>query len=277
MHIDLNKTSPDWELIKFPDNSLKFKLKRKIRNKEIISISLHNNDDLILLGLTVHTLKQGGATNISVLIKYMMYQQDDRLFNENESFGLKNICSILNTYPVDMYYVYHPHSDKVEFLNNVRIIGSDQFFKSVLFGFKNDPPLWVIPDAGAFKTQVKQMSEIGYKGSFISCSKSRNPETGELTQVIVCDDLEGKDVIIFDDICLGGRTFIGIFNILKEKNCGKVYLAISHGLFNQGLEHLKVFDKIFTTDSICQLQSNELLEVFPIQIGPTGKQITILI
>lgn len=65
------------------------------------------------------------------------------------------------------------------------------------------------------------------------------------------DDYEGKDILIIDDICVYGGTFKGLAKLLKERNCGKLYLAVSHmTVQNLGEDPVtNYFDKVFTTNS----------------------------
>lgn len=244
---------PQYKLSKFPDNSIKFELKTAATITKIVC-TLRTNDDIISLLLISDVMKRMGFKP-ELYITYMMYQQDDRLFDVNESFGLKVISGILNGLVFSKIKIFHPHSDKVEFIDNVDIISNTTFIQQVLdtFGVK---PIWIIPDSGAFKTQFKQIEKFNYP-NFVTCMKSRDHSTGEIETIVNIKDLQGRDCIIFDDICLGGRTFINIAEKLKERNCGKLYLVVSHGVFNKGLDELiKYFDCIYTTDSICNIQDD---------------------
>src|SRR5690606_17953064 len=116
--------------------------------------------------------------------------------------------------------IFHPHSDKVEFIDNVYISDNTKVIEWAIRDIaetKKDliPLVWVIPDSGAFKTQFKQIEKLGYP-DFITCMKSRNHGSGEITTVVNCEDLQGKDCFIVDDICLGGRTFRNIALELKR-------------------------------------------------------------
>jgi ribose-phosphate pyrophosphokinase len=61
-----------------------------------------------------------------------------------------------------------------------------------------------------------------------------------------------KEIVIIDDICDGGRTFIEIAKILKEeKKDIKISLIVTHGIFSAGLKELyEYFDMIVTTNSV---------------------------
>jgi len=260
MTLDLRKGFGEFEyynLFKFPDSSVKFQIKTLSEPVTEIVITLRNNDDVISLLMISDVLKRTQKIKPNLLITYMMYQQDDRLFGVSESFGLKVICDLLNVLNFGKISIFHPHSDKVELLNNCEIIDNFDFVKDSISKL-NQNTYWVIPDSGAFKTQFKQIEKLKYE-NFITCMKSRNHYTGEIETIVNCEDLQGKDCFIVDDICLGGRTFVKIAQKLKEKNCGKLFLIVSHGIFNYGIDNLlEYFDSIYTTDSICNLESNKL-------------------
>lgn len=258
-----------YKLSKFPDNSIKFILKEDIENRFtsvptiVVRTRLLSNDDIIALAL-VKDVIDNKYVNVKTILKidYMMYQQDDRRFKTEESFGLKVISNFINTMKWDKIKIFHPHSDKVEFIDNCIITSNQSFVEAAILDVRsytfNRFPYWVIPDSGAFKTQFKQIENIEYP-NFITCMKSRNHETGGIETVVNVGDLSGQACFIVDDICLGGRTFIQIAQKLREKNCGELYLIISHGVFNQGIEHLlEYFDYIYTTDSICNIEHEKL-------------------
>ena len=258
-----------YKLSKFPDNSIKFILKEDIENRFtsvptiVVRTRLLSNDDIIALAL-VKDVIDNKYVNVKTILKidYMMYQQDDRRFKTEESFGLKVISNFINTMKWDKVEIFHPHSDKVEFIDNCIITSNQSFVEDAILDVRsytfNRFPYWVIPDSGAFKTQFKQIENIEYP-NFITCMKSRNHETGGIETVVNVGDLSGQACFIVDDICLGGRTFIQIAQKLREKNCGELYLIVSHGVFNQGIEHLlEHFDYIYTTDSICNIEHEKL-------------------
>ena len=77
------------------------------------------------------------------------------------------------------------------------------------------------------------------------------------------DSVEGKDVVIIDDMISSGDTVLKISSLLKERGAGRIYICSTFGLFTNGLEKFDeahkagVFDKLLTTNLI--YQSPELL------------------
>jgi ribose-phosphate pyrophosphokinase len=86
----------------------------------------------------------------------------------------------------------------------------------------------------------------------IFLEKVRN-ERGEITSHKITSGLKHvwrSDILVVDDICDGGATFISAAKILREKGAPKLSLYISHGLFTKGLGPLlEYYDKIYFTNS----------------------------
>ena len=91
----------------------------------------------------------------------------------------------------------------------------------------------------------------------VECSKKRDIKTGKLSGFTVyADDLEGNTCVIVDDICDGGGTFNGLAQELKKKNCGKLILIVTHGIFSKGFEQLaKSFDHVYSTASFTDIEN----------------------
>lgn len=269
--IDLTKgvaQTEQYKAFKFPGGEVHFKLNAHLieasEDDYSITARINSSDDLILLCLAVETLKKEGAHYIEVFLPYMPYQQADRKFSDFESFSLKTITNILNSLPVDKYFVFDAHSDVTgALLDNVTVIDNSEYIKFVVndLNDKGANNLTLLsPDAGAYKKIGKLADKIGFTGDVAAANKYRSLSTGTIESLELSKtDFEGADVLIVDDICMGGRTFIGLAEKLREKNVGKLYLAVSHGIFNNGLKELNShFDGLYTTDSrINHLEDND--------------------
>ena len=251
-------------------------------SKEKIQIKsrLNNFKDLELIIATVASLKNLGVKEIHLYTPYFMGARSDRQFEKGGNNYLKQvICPIINSLNFDSVTVLDPHSNVLEAcINNFKKIDNLNLVSSALedlyvgkvnwqnkqssnIKFNTDKVVFVSPDAGASHKIYKLAETIGYKGDIITCSKERDNE-GNLTKTVV--PLHGehmmKDVIIIDDICDGGRTFI---NIVKEIQktidyykstldypMPKCYLIVTHGIFSAGFKELsQYFDGIYCTNS----------------------------
>jgi ribose-phosphate pyrophosphokinase len=104
------------------------------------------------------------------------------------------------------------------------------------------------PDAGASKAVEQFAHQHGYP--FIQALKTRDTETGELHGFRITnpsEDVEGKNILILDDICDGGGTFEGIADELDKMGARSVALAVTHGIFSRGF--FIGMDRIYTTNS----------------------------
>jgi len=117
-------------------------------------------------------------------------------------------------------------------------------------------PVLVSPDAGANKKVLKVAQQ--YKGlDIIYCDKKRDTRTGKITDTIVHPghgSIRNKKLLIVDDICDGGMTFIKIAEAMNSFGPEAIYLYVTHGIFSKGYQVLfdAGIDKIYTTDSFKQ-------------------------
>ena len=181
---------------------------------------------------------------------------------QGEPLSVALYAEILNEREYDSVTIYDPHSDVVTaLLDNVKVASNREFVRKAILEITavdgNNINMWgkdnlvlVSPDAGANKKIISLAQSLDIQ-NIVKCDKTRDVKTGKLTGFRVYEeDLLGMDCLIVDDICDGGGTFIGLARELKKKNAGKLYLAVSHGIFSKGFDELdEVFDAIFTTDS----------------------------
>jgi ribose-phosphate pyrophosphokinase len=219
--------------------------------KEEITIThrLNSFNDLGLLCLTVDALRRMDVKIINLFIPYFPAARQDRVMIKGEPLSVKVYADIINAMQLEKVFVFDAHSEVTPALvNNCEVIPNHTFIQTVIKSIGNDVKL-ISPDGGALK-KIYKVSEFLGGVEVVECSKSRDVKTGRLSGFKVYeDDLQGKDCLIVDDICDGGGTFVGLAEELKNKNAGKLYLAVSHGIFNKGFEVLDCFEKIFTTNS----------------------------
>lgn len=235
--------------------------------KITITHRLNSFNDLGLLCITVDALRRMDVKIIDLFIPYFPAARQDRVMIPGEPLSVKVYADIINGLQLNKVFVFDAHSEVTPALvNNCTVIPNHIFIKEILKIIGENVKL-ISPDGGALK-KIYKVSEFLGGVEVVECSKSRDVKTGKLSGFKVYEeDLKGMDCLIVDDICDGGGTFVGLAEELKNKNAGKLYLAVSHGIFNKGFEVLDCFDKIFTTNSfkdfederVVQIRLNELL------------------
>ncbi|MCR4032798.1 MULTISPECIES: ribose-phosphate diphosphokinase [Flavobacterium] len=220
-----------------------------VNRKVTITHRLNSFNDLGLLCITVDALRRMDIKIIDLFIPYFPAARQDRVMIPGEPLSVKVYAGIINAMQLNKVFVFDAHSEVTPaLLNNSTVIPNYSFIQEVIKRVGENVKL-ISPDGGALK-KIYKVSEFLGGVEVVECSKSRDVKTGKLSGFKVYnDDLEGMDCLIVDDICDGGGTFVGLAEELKKKNAGKLYLAVSHGIFNKGFEVLDCFDKIFTTNS----------------------------
>lgn len=223
---------------------------------------INSFNDLGLICITVDALRRMGVKTISLFIPYFPAARQDRVMIPGEPLTVKVYADIINAMDLESVTVFDPHSEVTPaLLNNCTVIANHVFIEKIVGQIGNDVKL-ISPDGGALK-KIYKVSEFLGGAEVVECSKSRDVKTGKLSGFkVYADNLNGADCLIVDDICDGGGTFIGLAKELKNKNAGKLYLAISHGIFSKGFDELgKYFDQIFTTDSIKEIEAEGVTQI----------------
>ncbi len=222
---------------------------------------INSYEDLWHLGQILESANHNGSKP-NVIIPCLFDAQADRRFHKEHSSGLKMVCNFLNSFDVTSYKVFDPHNPEVveALLNKVEIIPNSLFVRKALNKFmkthSSHPTVLMSPDAGAYKKLMATAQAIGWEGEVVAASKSRRLIHGKsmLTQQMPSDDLNNKNVLIVDDLCVYGGTFKGLSEGITDKYSGVVNigLAVSHITMqnHQSVDPVfNFFDNVYTTNS----------------------------
>jgi ribose-phosphate pyrophosphokinase len=256
----LNGEEVNYEAFTFAGGELHIKLDpAELAESITITHRLNSFNDIGLLYLAADALRRSGVKRLDLFIPYFPAARQDRLMVEGEPLSVKVYADLINELNFETVTIFDPHSDVTPAVLNRCVVLSNHAFIQQVFGIIGSDSLLISPDGGALK-KIYKLSEALNGMDVVECSKTRDVKTGRLSGFkVYADDLQGRTCIIVDDICDGGGTFIGLAKELKAKNAGALYLAVSHGIFSKGTEMLtEVFDHIFTTDSVKELQSDKI-------------------
>ena len=243
---------------------------------------IKNCNDIFKILLVTDALRRdyGNRRYIEIFIPYLPFARQDRQMNMGEPLSIKVFADIINAQKYDSVIFYDAHSDvgpalidnSFNLFNRGLVINSlAENYDQLNTGqypwqeYSNGKYLIVSPDSGAFKKIYKLCESINYRDHIVLCNKHRNVTNGVIDGIICdTDDFEGKDLFIVDDICDGGGTFVLLADELRKRNCGKINLIVSHGIFSKGINVLDNIDHIYTTDSINGVEkiNNDKLTVF---------------
>ncbi|MBD3582551.1 ribose-phosphate diphosphokinase [Flavobacterium selenitireducens] len=230
--------------------------------KVTVTQRVNSFNDFGLFLTAVDALRNMGVRHIEAVIPYFPAARQDRLMVPGEPLTVKVYATILNSLKLDKVYVFDAHSEVTPaVVERCEVIPNHEFIAEVLGQIPNVSQL-VSPDGGALKKIYKVSAFLGGM-EVTECSKNRDVKTGKLSGFkVFTDDLAGADCLVVDDICDGGATFIGLAEALKAKGAGKLYLAVSHGIFSKGTDSLtQIFDTVFTTNSFRNISGNKIVQL----------------
>lgn len=212
-----------------------------------LDIFAHINSSDTLMDLLLFTdafNRMGRGTGHMVkktcYLPYIPYARQDRVMVVGEPLSAAVFGKIINLCGFDSVVVDDPHSDVApSHINNISVYEQYELALEILGkGFFEDAVI-VAPDAGAIKKVTKLATKVGHSEIGVG-NKHRDLLTNNISHTGYSGpDVEGKRVVMIDDCSDGGRTFIELGRVLKEKGASEVILYVTHALFSYGAD---VFD-----------------------------------
>ena len=203
-------------------------------------------DDLVLLGLWADALHATGERAIAH-IPYLPAARADR----GVPFGARVYAALINAAALDEVVVFDPHSPVAPGLvDRVRVVSStDAIVERVLTDVATRSEFTAIlaPDAGAVARASQVAERVGIP--LVTATKHRDFDTGALTEFRVPELPQTGRILVVDDICDGGGTFMGLAT-QSEVARDRLALWVSHGIFSGRADRLREhYGEIWTTDS----------------------------
>lgn len=213
----------------------------------------------------------GKAHRINVIMPFL-YEGRQHKRSGRESLDCAYAIEELNQMGVSNFITFDAHDPRVE--NAAPLRGFDnfippyQFIRALLRTEDNllidkDNLIVISPDEGALDRAVYFANVLGVDtGMFYKrrdYSKIVNGKNPIVAHEFLGDNIDGKDVIIIDDMISSGGSMLDTARQLKEMNAKRVYICCTFGLFTDGLKSFDeayekcYFDKVITTNLSYQL------------------------
>lgn len=227
---------------------------------------IRNSDDSMALFLITDALRRSGKKHINLTLPYVPYARQDRVMVEGEPLSIKVFADLINVQDYDSVTIWDPHSDVTPALiNNCKVVHQHEIIGNNIgvIGTSRSPHVLVCPDAGARK-KIMKVAQTLHINDVIFADKVRDVATGKITGTTLSATPERwkdlprvtDDLIMVDDICDGGYTFIELAKLLRPLTSGKIKLYVTHGIFSKGLSVFDgLIDEIYTAN--CWLDTME--------------------
>lgn len=179
-------------------------------------------------------LNSMGCNNPSLYLSYLPYGRQDREeVSNNTCFALVPFINLLRTLDFESIEVLDPHSTKLIESIATSVYPHNRLIETIASCHTD---IICYPDKGAKNKYEKIYTQI--KLPCIDASKVREESTGTIIKYELNSsdvDIREKNVLIVDDICDGGMTFIHLAKELYNKGALNVDLFVTHGIFSRGL------------------------------------------
>ena len=188
---------------------------------------------------------------ITLYVPFMPYARQDKNVDNNLTFALRTFLKVISlTYAKLVVFDVHSQDLLKELYPNFENIEPVKEIADAIFDSKSNTLCF--PDKGA-KTRYEHLFP-GLLENSIVLEKTRDQVTGSINGIKLADGyspelVKYKQILIVDDICDGGRTFIEAAKVLYSHGADTVNLYTSHGIYSKGVVILheagikKIYDK----------------------------------
>jgi len=198
----------------------------------------------------VDALRERGNFVRKLVLPFIPAARQDRINPEGDYlFTLKSVAKMINDRNFDEVVVLDPHSTvATALIDRVRVFPIADMLHKFWVGYD----AVIAPDKGAVGRAQEAADALniinGTNMPVIHADKTRDVATGKLTGFDVSVEA-GKHYLVFDDICDGGGTFIGLGDKIVQQGAS-AGLFVTHGVFSKGTGVLSnIYGAITTTDS----------------------------
>lgn len=235
---------------RFPDGTLHLNINDC--NFDIKKVFIHwsyKSDDELFTLICLKGYLDYNYPNLPVILSvpYLPHARMDRVKDKKDVFTLKYFCQTINSLNFDKVIIWDCHSNVgTALLNRVENKSPKKFIARAIA--RSGAEVLFFPDEGA----MKRYSSLIYM-PYAFGNKERDWKTGAINKLSIVNGelVKDKNVLIVDDICSRGGTFVRAANLLKAAGARKISLYVTHceETIEKG-EVLDMVDKVYTAHSL---------------------------
>lgn len=233
----------------FPDKTSQvWKIDPKIvKNRNVIHWEFESESELIHVAQLkdlVEQINPEGET--SLFLPYLPYARQDKAIQNDQTFALRTFAKFINFLEFKKVETVDAHSKKCYLINNIKTyMPTSSITDSISCITHHNKATIAYPDEGA---NIRYSHSVQPYLPKIVGTKKRDQQTGYITGYKIEGDAKDATVLMVDDICDGGMTFILMAKELYAQGAKEVNLFVTHGIFSKGIKPLKEagIKRIFT-------------------------------
>jgi len=219
---------------RFPDGELRLVLPKPLPARVLLLRGLQQpNEKLVELLIAAPTARELGARQLVLVSPYLAYMRQDMEFTPGEAVSQRHIARLL-AQQFDHVITIDPHLHRIASLDEVMPKGAGVALSAA-------PVLgrWIaarVPGAlliGPDEESGQWVREAAQAGG-LDCAVGHKVRHGDHQVTLALPELavQGRAVVLLDDMASTGRTLIGAAQGLLARGAASVDVAVTHALFN---------------------------------------------
>ena len=229
----LNAQTVDVNVKAFPDGEYCLRFEGDLNGEKVVvvqSTGPPQDTNILQLLMIVDAAKDLGAKKVTAVVPYLAFARQDKRFLPGEAVSVATFVKLIEACGTDRFLTVNIHAKdilkrfSIPTENLSAITSLAEYFKTQGL----DGAFSLSPDKGAIGLAEEANQVLG--GGYGWLRKERNRFTGEIQMEEKSFDVEGRDVIVFDDIISTGGTIAKAVKMLKAQGARRVYAACVHPL-----------------------------------------------
>ena len=259
-------------ITKFSDGEFAVSYEESIRGRDVFLVqsTFPNSDNLMELLLMIDAAKRASAKTINAVVPYFGWARQDRKDKPRVSIGAKLVADILSVAGIDRLITMDLHADQIQGFFNVPV---DHLYASgvilpYLQSLKLEDLAIASPDVGGSKRANTYAQYFGCP--LVLCHKTR-AKANVVESMQIIGDVEGKNVVIIDDMVDTAGTITKAADIMKAAGAKSVRACASHCVMsgpaservqNSSLEEIVFTDSIPYSNRCAKVKQLSVADMF---------------
>ncbi|MFI3290657.1 MAG: ribose-phosphate pyrophosphokinase [Opitutales bacterium] len=250
----LSLTQGSARVEEFPDTEIFAQYLETIRGDDVFIVQPTNaptNDNFMELFIMADAAKRSSASRITAVIPFFGYARQDRKDKPRVPITAKLMANLLTAAGIDRILTMDLHAQQIQGFFDIPCdhLNASQVIIDYLSKGDLSNATVISPDVGALKRAVAYAEQLDVPVGFIA---KRRISAEEVAATNLVGDVEGRDILILDDMTETAGTITAAAQILKQNGAKTVRAAVTHAcLTDTAYERLALgyIDELIVTDS----------------------------
>lgn len=239
----------------FPDGETFVKINENIRGRDVYIIQSTcppTNHHLMELLIMIDAARRASAQRITAVLPFFGYARQDRKDQPRVPITAKLVANLLVSAGANRVLAMDLHSQQIQGFFDIPVdhLYASPVFLEYLANLRSDNLVVCSPDVGGIKMAAAFADVLGASLGLVA--KKRKSATN-VEALHVVGDVDGKDILLVDDMTETAGTLTTAAKILRENGARSVRAAVSHCVLQElAFERLRsgLIDEVITTDSV---------------------------